>query len=85
MKGNLRDGNAAESVSLSALRGHGTMAAVRDCQRMTGTPSKDGRITVSGEEARGGEIILRQRWQRGAFIFGLALPAILLVILLIVR
>jgi hypothetical protein len=53
---------------------------------MTGASNSGSeRISVSGEEARGGEIILRRRWQRGMFIFGLALPAILLAALLLAR
>jgi len=31
------------------------------------------------EKARGGEIILRRPWQRVVFIFGLALPLLLLI------
>jgi hypothetical protein len=35
------------------------------------------------DEARGGEIILRRPWQRAVFIFGLALPIVLALLLLI--
>jgi len=35
------------------------------------------------ERARGGEIILRRRWQRVVFITGLAIPAVLLLLLLL--
>jgi len=37
------------------------------------------------EKARGGTIILRKPWQRAVFIFGLALPVILLLLLLVMR
>jgi hypothetical protein len=33
------------------------------------------------EKARGGEIILRHRWQRGLFIAGLVVPLIVLMLL----
>jgi hypothetical protein len=36
------------------------------------------------EKARGGEIILRKPWQRALFIIGLAAPAVLLLVLLVV-
>jgi hypothetical protein len=39
----------------------------------------------SGEEARGGEIILRRPWQRAVFVAGLAAPFVLLVALLILQ
>jgi len=35
------------------------------------------------EKARGGEIILRARWQRVVFIAGLAAPLVLLALLLV--
>ena len=37
------------------------------------------------DKARGGEIILRKSWQRAVFIFGLATPFVLLVLLLILN
>jgi hypothetical protein len=37
------------------------------------------------EKARGGEIILRRRWQRIVFIGALALPVVLLLALLMLR
>ncbi len=37
-------------------------------------------ITLSGEDARQGEIILRKRWQRIVFIAGLVGIAVVLVI-----
>jgi hypothetical protein len=37
------------------------------------------------EKARGGEIILRHRWQRVVFILGLAVPIALLLLLVILR
>jgi hypothetical protein len=37
------------------------------------------------EKARGGEIILRSRWQRAVFIFGLAAPVILILAWLLLR
>jgi len=37
------------------------------------------------ERARGGEIILRRRWQRIVFVVGLALPFVLLLVLLLLR
>ena len=37
------------------------------------------------EKARGGEIILRRRWQRIVFIAALALPVILLLALSMLR
>jgi hypothetical protein len=37
------------------------------------------------EKARGGEIILRQPWQRIIFILGLALPVLLLVFITLLR
>jgi hypothetical protein len=33
---------------------------------------KDDRVHLSSQEPRGGEIILRQRWQRLVFLAGLA-------------
>ncbi len=35
------------------------------------------------EKARGGEIILRKPWQRAVFVFGLALPVVFLLLLLL--
>jgi hypothetical protein len=35
------------------------------------------------EKARGGEIILRRPWQRAVFIFGLAAPFVILLVLVI--
>jgi hypothetical protein len=35
------------------------------------------------EKARGGEIVLRKKWQRAVFIAGLAAPLVLLLILMI--
>lgn len=35
--------------------------------------------TYSAEKARGGEIVLRRRWQRVLFIPGLAAPFVLLL------
>ena len=37
------------------------------------------------EKARGGQIILRRRWQRVVFALGLAAPFILLVLLLVLH
>jgi hypothetical protein len=37
------------------------------------------------DKARGGDIVLRKPWQRAVFIIGRALPAVLLVVLLLVR
>jgi hypothetical protein len=37
------------------------------------------------EKARGGEIILRHRWQRMVFILGLAVPVVLLLLLVLLR
>jgi len=37
------------------------------------------------EKARGGEIILRKRWQRTVFVLGLAPPLVLLLLLLTLR
>jgi hypothetical protein len=37
------------------------------------------------EKARGGEIILRRPWQRAVFFLGLVAPAMLLLLLLLVR
>jgi hypothetical protein len=37
------------------------------------------------EKARGGEIILRHRWQRIVFILGLALPLVLVLLLIFLR
>jgi hypothetical protein len=37
------------------------------------------------DRARGGEIILRRRWQRALFIAGLALPVFLFCLLLLFR
>jgi hypothetical protein len=37
------------------------------------------------EKARGGEIILRKRWQRWVFILGLAAPVLLFLALLFYR
>jgi hypothetical protein len=37
------------------------------------------------ENARGGEIILRHRWQRLVFILGLAAPIILVLLLVLLR
>jgi hypothetical protein len=34
------------------------------------------------EKARGGEIVLRRRWQRVVFVIGLAGPVVLLVVFL---
>ena len=34
------------------------------------------------EKARGGEIILREPWQRGIFILGLVLPLIILLMVI---
>ena len=45
----------------------------------------DGPRTYPGEKVRQGEIILRKPWQRAVFIFGLALPVILLLLLLVMR
>ncbi len=42
-------------------------------------------ITLSGEEARQGEIILRKPWQRAVFIAGLAGGAILALIAIFAR
>ena len=39
----------------------------------------------AAEKARGGEIILRRRWQRVVFVLGLALPVILLLVFLLLR
>jgi hypothetical protein len=39
----------------------------------------------TAEKARGGEIILRKRWQRTVFVLGLALPLVLLLLLLTLR
>jgi hypothetical protein len=36
-------------------------------------------------KARGGEIVLRRPWQRAVFIFGLALPIVLALLLLILH
>jgi hypothetical protein len=38
-----------------------------------------------GEKARGGEIILRRRWQRIVFIAGLAGVFVLILVLLVLR
>jgi hypothetical protein len=35
------------------------------------------------DKARGGEVILRRPWQRAVFIFGLALPIVLGLLLLV--
>jgi hypothetical protein len=43
------------------------------------------RVAYPAEKARGGEIILRQPWQRAVFILGLAAPLVLLLLLLAVR
>lgn len=45
------------------------------------TASEQAPKTISGEDARQGEIILRRRWQRVVFIAGLA-GIVLLVLLL---
>jgi hypothetical protein len=37
----------------------------------------------SAEKARGGEIVLRKRWQRAVFVAGLAAPFVLLLMLMI--
>jgi hypothetical protein len=37
------------------------------------------------EKARGGTIILRKRWQRIVFIFGLAAAPLVLLLLLVLR
>jgi hypothetical protein len=37
------------------------------------------------DKARGGEIILRRPWQRTVFIFGLVLPIVLALLLLILH
>ena len=37
------------------------------------------------EKARGGEIILRRRWQRVVFVAGLAIPIILMILLMFAR
>jgi len=37
------------------------------------------------EKARGGEIILREPWQRGIFILGLVLPLIILLMVISLR
>jgi len=37
------------------------------------------------EKARGGEIILRRRWQRAVFVLGLALPLVLLLLFVLLR
>jgi hypothetical protein len=37
------------------------------------------------EQARGGEIILRRRWQRIVFALGLAAPFVLLLLLLVLH
>jgi hypothetical protein len=37
----------------------------------------------SAENARGGEIVLHRPWQRAVFIFGLAAPFVILVLLLL--
>jgi hypothetical protein len=42
-------------------------------------------IPYPAEKARGGEIILRRRWQRIVFILALAAPVLLLLGLLILR
>jgi hypothetical protein len=43
------------------------------------------RNSISAEQARGGEIILRRRWQRVLFIIGLAAPLIILLILFVLQ
>ncbi len=37
------------------------------------------------EKARGGQIILRARWQRAVFILGLAAPVLLVLAYLVLR
>jgi hypothetical protein len=39
----------------------------------------------AAEKARGGTVVLRQRWQRALFIVGLAAPVVLLLVLLALR
>jgi len=42
-------------------------------------------LPYPAEKARGGEIILRRRWQRIVFAIGLALPLVLLLLFLFHR
>jgi hypothetical protein len=37
------------------------------------------------DKARGGDIVLRRRWQRAIFILGLAAPFVLLLVLLLLQ
>ena len=49
---------------------------------MQNTTRKEDRA-YPAEKARGGEIVLRKKWQRALFIAGLAAPLVLLLILII--